>query len=171
MLVPSIDPDKIWFSVADDPPVRVSNWVCKLAVNISSRLWMLARRVFISLREVAFDQYLGFWILSVNVTWSSLRVVMTLLMEWERVVMEVPTMLASNLSTNMATRATYSSPEIRRLPLVSVPVSVARTAASWFATEVVALVLRETILSWSSRRLAAVSLAVAGVAVKLPPKM
>ena len=95
--------------------------------------------------------------------------VATLLMEWERVRMELPARLVSKLWTNMLTRKTYSSPEMVRLPVVSVPVSVTRTESSWVATEVAAFVLRETVFNWWRRSLAAVSSAIAAVVVQLPP--
>ena len=59
-----------------------------------------------------------------------MRVVATLLMEWERVRMELPTRFASKLWTKISTLKRYSSPEMVRMPLVSLPVSVARTAPS-----------------------------------------
>ena len=96
--------------------------------------------------------------------------VATLLMEWERVRMELPARLVSKLWTNMSTRKTYSSPGMVRLPVVSVPVSVTRTESSWVATEVAAFVLSETVFNWWRRRLAAVSSAIAAVAVQLPPE-
>ena len=107
---------------------------------------------------------------SEKVTCSSVRVVATLLMEWERVRMELPARSVSKLWTKRLTRERYSSPEMVSMPVVSVPASVARTESSWVETELAAFVLRERILSCWRRRLAAVSSAMAAVAVQLPPK-
>ena len=104
-----------------------------------------------------------------NVTCSSVRVVATLLMEWERVRMELPARSVSKLWTKVLTKKRYSSPEMVRLPLVSVPASVARTESSWVETEVTAFVLRERIFNFLRTRLAAVSSAMAAVADQLPP--
>ena len=97
--------------------------------------------------------------------------VATLLMEWERVRMERPARLVSKLWTKVLTRKKYSSPEMVRLPVVSVPASVTRTEPSWVETELAAFVLRERIFRWWRRRLAAVSSAMPAVAIQLPPKM
>ena len=51
MVVSSVEPDRIWFSVAD-PPVRLLNSVCKFVVKVSIWFWMLPRRVPISVSEV-----------------------------------------------------------------------------------------------------------------------
>ena len=99
-----------------------------------------------------------------------MRVVTTLLRECERVKMEAPAMFVSKLWMKKLTRLKYSSPEMARMPLVSVPASVARTTSSWLATLVAALVFMDTIFNWLISRLAAASLASSAVAVKLPPK-
>ena len=76
-----------------------------------------------------------------------MRVVATLLMEWERVRMELPARFVSKLWIKTLTRRRYSSPEMVRRPLVSVPASVARTDSSWVETELTAFVFSERVFN------------------------